>query len=192
MMAIDDDSQWPESDDNVELTLETGRGARICWSKRVWRHFETLRNVVQAGMNEGRLAVTTTQEDDTLLYLGALVEWHEDNDQALHTSALCQSAVVAEQQAPNWLAGRTETTCRFDTCFFDSLLEARGGLLGDLVRTVEYLDAPHVMALLGSLIEAHLDNQKPSQSAAAVSMLRCALFGDDAVQACFAECTGVA
>jgi len=187
------DEQSSTSND-VELTLETRRGDTVCWSWRVWQHFETLRNVLADVTDTSRfcaasrLAIPTTEQDDTLLYLGALVEWHEHNDKALSSSnsALCRSAHDAEQNAHQWLATRTETTRQFDMLFLHSLLDARPGLLGDLVRTVEFLDAPHWMALLGTLIDSQIVGACLGKDVVA---LRCALYGGSNAPACAATCS---
>jgi len=187
---MSDEDEWPPAGvEQIDLTLETGRGACVHWSHRVWQHFVTLRNVVEQSAhlcNKARLSVPTTAHDDTLLYLGALIEWHAENDCAMHASLLCRDATQAEQNAAHWLDRRTETTLQFDRCFFNSLIDARHGLLGDLVRTVEFLDAPHIMSLIGRLLETHLWQDNTSHHT--VARLRRALFGDEKRSACAATC----
>lgn len=131
------------------MQVEACNGSSVVWPPAVCACFGTLRNLPRGVQEAAR--VSTASNQDTLVWIGALVEWHLANDQAFEAAA--HATAQDESTHLRWPTNRPLVARRFDDQFVEAALSARAGLLGEMVCTVDFLDAPRVLQLLAECVQ---------------------------------------
>lgn len=86
--------------------------------------------------------VPTAKNEDVLVFLGAVAEWHTENDASFARVISKQASIEA------WHAQRDISVVQFDRHFCDSALAQHGNFYGQLLRTADFLGAEWLLLLL--------------------------------------------
>lgn len=164
----------------LKIKHTTNKNASIEWPLHMVPHFYVLNEMYTHCQSlfiknnkekEEAIVIDTVSGEDTLIWMGAFVEWHVRNDQSffevsdqvqtLRGNTFFGKHSSVEDVVCDWVkTKRPVVAVQFDTHFVEAALDARPGLLGEIIQTAEFLDCPMLLAIIGFVLEHKLGDGK--------------------------------